>query len=227
MQQNKNWIWIFLGVIVFSVFSLGLLMLVFSGQFRTTSKQFVSQVIQQVPFLPDPRWSQGGEEKIIPVVIKNEHPQMKMSQSEFISFDFITDRFQNYFSKAKIERVVIHLTDEPQFINESIVVNDAQLQIVGFGADEIDNQAHIYLFANSENLLESNLSIDEIVEKIEWNLTGGLVFLRSLVTRSNYSGEKYFMETPENIFEETRVEQKLINLSKNNQPLVVVSIKND
>ncbi len=72
IQQNKNWILFLVVLVLFSVLSSGLLLFVSSTQFRVKSKQFIAPILQQIPFLPDPGWSQSGEEKIIPIEIVNE-----------------------------------------------------------------------------------------------------------------------------------------------------------
>lgn len=217
MKSIRNTILISLGIVVVSLFCFWLLLFNFSSQFRYNSKQFTGRVLKNTPFLAEPDWPQSGEEKIIPVEIVNKHPQMKIAQSEFVSFDFVTNYFTDYLNRHGIKKIVIHLTDEPQYINQAVSLDASSEYLSGFSADEVGQEAHIYLFASKENLLKNNYSIDEIEKKIEWNLISGFVFLSHLMTNS--SGERVFHKSSTDIYQETQSLKNLIDLDKNNQPL--------
>lgn len=216
MPPKKNYLWLLIVIAIIGLLSLGLLLYISSPQVNQKTKRYVAQTLQQLPFIPDRELNQAGQEKIIPVEIVNEHPTMSISESD-VSFDFLTERFKDYFASSQLEKLVIHLTDQEQFMVENEIIGGESLPIAGFGGEELNKQAHVYIFANPQNLLKSGKSDDDIARKLEWNLVAGLVLLRYLTDHYQYPQEK--------MFKETFVEWELINYSKDNQPLLIVDLQ--
>ncbi|MEA3349084.1 MAG: hypothetical protein U9Q82_00520, partial [Chloroflexota bacterium] len=158
--------------------------------------------------------SETGQEEQMPVVILNEHPEISVQQSSLTSFDFVTSKFQNYLNQQEIEKLVIHISPESQYINDLEILDDPESKVMGFGADKVLDEAHVYLYMNRDNLLKYSWSQPAIGEKLEVNLISGLILLR----------REYDHISPTEIAKEAYAKYRLIDVEKDHRSLFVVEL---
>lgn len=185
-----------------------------SGQFKVKTKQAASGVLRTIPFMPTDVLKKG--EVVVPVVVVNEHPSLFLKKTDVVSFDQVTKHFRDYFLDYNLTSLNVHLTAEPQYINQATILPTGERErIVGFSANKEEPEAHIYLFIDHEVWQESNWTEAYTQQELENLLIMGLVLLR----------RSYEKIEPKEVSREASSLYRLVDYDKNHQPLFELELR--